>query len=120
MSKTKSILPKTSYFELLLLLLRRRKRFKIVGKSMFPLLQPGNEILIDPYAYKKSLPKINDIVVTKHPQQPKITIVKRVTAIDGKTSYFLTGDNLADSTDSRHWGSVKSHDLLGKVTSHFY
>ena len=86
---------------------------------MFPLLQPGNEILIDPYAYKKSPPKLNDIVVTKHPQKPEIIIVKRVTAIDGKINYFLTGDNLADSTDSRHWGSVKSQDILGKVTSHF-
>jgi nickel-type superoxide dismutase maturation protease len=119
MSKTQPILPKTSYFELLLLLLRRRKRLKIVGKSMLPLLQPGNEILIDPYAYKKSSPKLNDIVVTKHPQQPEITIVKRVTAIDDRTGYFLTGDNLADSTDSRHWGSVKSPDILGKVTSYF-
>ena len=119
MSKTRPILPKTSYFELLLLLLRRRTRLKIVGRSMFPLLQPGNEILIDPYAYKKSLPKLNDIVVIKHPQKPEITIVKRVTAIDGLQNYFLTGDNLADSTDSRHWGSVKSQDILGKVTSHF-
>ena len=87
---------------------------------MFPLLQPGNEILIDPHAYKKSLPQLNDIVITKHPLKPEITIVKRVTAIDAKTNYFLTGDNLADSTDSRHWGSVKPQDILGKVTSHFY
>ena len=85
---------------------------------MFPLLQPGNEILIDPHAYKKSLPKLNDIVVTKHPYKPEIIIVKRITAIDG-SDYFLTGDNLADSTDSRHWGSVKSEEILGRVTSHF-
>ena len=86
---------------------------------MFPLLQPGNEILIDPYAYKKFPPKLDDIVVTKHPEKPEITIVKRVTAFDGETRYFLTGDNLTDSTDSRHWGSVKSEDILGRVTSHF-
>lgn len=85
---------------------------------MFPLLQPGDEILIDPRAYRKSLPKLDDIVVTTHPLRPEITIVKRVTAID-REKYFLTGDNLADSTDSRHWGSVKFPDLLGKVTSHF-
>ena len=86
---------------------------------MSPLLQPGNEILIDPYAYQKSLPKLNDIVVTKHPLKPEITIVKRVTAIDGNIDYFLTGDNLAHSTDSRHWGSVKLQDIRGKVTSYF-
>ena len=109
----------TNYLDLLLLLLRRRKRLKIVGNSMLPLLQPGDEVLIDPYAYKNSLPKLNDLVVTRHPQQPKITVVKRVTAIDAEEKYFLTGDNIAYSTDSRHWGSVKLQDILGKVTSYF-
>jgi nickel-type superoxide dismutase maturation protease len=86
---------------------------------MLPLLQPGDEILINPYAYKKSLPKLNDLVVTIHPLQPKITIVKRVTAVNSEEKYFLTGDNVADSTDSRHWGSVELQDILGKVTSYF-
>ena len=112
-------IPNANYIDLLLLLLRRRKRLKIIGSSMLPLLRPGDEILLDPNAYNKFLPKLNDLVVTVHPQQPDITIVKRVTAIDAEEKYFLTGDNLAHSTDSRHWGSVPLQDILGKVTSYF-
>ena len=113
------ILPRTSYYELLLLLIRRRKRLKVVGESMQPFLSPGEDILVDPYAYHKHLPRINDIVVTKHPQLNKLMIVKRVSAIDRNGHYFLTGDNPTASTDSRHWGVVKRLDIAGKVTSRF-
>ncbi len=114
-----NVLPKTSYYELLLLLLRKRKRLKVVGESMQPFLNPGDEILVDPYAYHQYPPRIDDIVVTKHPQLNKLTIVKRVSAIDRNGQYFLTGDNPIASTDSRHWGVVGLLDIVGKVTSRF-
>jgi nickel-type superoxide dismutase maturation protease len=116
MAKT---LPKTTYKELLLLLLSRRKRWKVVGESMLPLLQPGDEILLDPDAYRKYLPQIGDIVVIMHPLQSNLTIVKRITAINNHDGYFVTGDNATASTDSRHWGTIKFSDILGKVTSQF-
>jgi phage repressor protein C with HTH and peptisase S24 domain len=50
--------------EFLLWLLRKRKRMRVTGNSMLPLFKPGEEILINPQAYKKSLPKIGDVVVT--------------------------------------------------------
>lgn len=112
-------LPNANLISLFLLLIRRRKRFKIIGTSMLPLLEPGEEILINPYAYTKNKPKINDLIITIHPQNSQLAIVKRVTemAVDG--SYFLTGDNKAQSTDSRHWGTVCPKKILGKVTSRF-
>ncbi len=112
-------LTNTNYQELLLLLLRRRKRFQVAGESMLPLLKPGDEILVNPYAYRGSLPKINDIVVTRHPDQANLVIVKRITAIEHNGNCFLTGDNSPGSTDSRHWGTIHSSDLAGKVTSIF-
>ena len=119
MRKLIKTIPRASYRELLLLLLHRRKRLKVVGESMLPLLQPGDEILIDPYAYNKSLPQIDDIVVTVHPWQ-NLTIVKRIAALDARDRYFLLGDNPRQSTDSRHWGTVVATDIIGKVTSQFY
>jgi nickel-type superoxide dismutase maturation protease len=112
-------LPKTTYRELLLLLLRKRKRLRVVGESMLPLLQPGDEVLLDPLAYRKSFPQVGDIIVTMHPLQSNLTIVKRITLINSFDSYFVTGDNVKASTDSRHWGTIKFSDLRGKVTSKF-
>lgn len=114
------ILPKTTYRELLLLLLRRRKRLKVVGESMLPLLQPGDEILLDLHAYQKYSPQIGDIIVTLHPLQVNLPIVKRITALKEDNSYFVTGDHAEASTDSRHWGTIEFSDIMGKVTSKFH
>lgn len=86
---------------------------------MLPILHSGDEILIDPFAYHKSLPEVGDLVVATHPHQDKLTIVKRVSVIDGDGKCFLTGDNLSVSTDSRQWGAIATQDLLGKVTCYF-
>ena len=112
-------LSESSYQELLLWLLRRRKRFKVVGNSMLPLLQPGEEILININAYHKIVPQVGDIVVTTHRDRQELIIIKRITAIHEDESCFLTGDNPEESTDSRHWGTVPVKDILGKVTSRF-
>ena len=113
-------LPRTTYLELLLLMLRRRKRLKVVGESMLPILQPGDEIIVDPHAYKGSVPQIEDLVVVVHPLQKNLTIVKRIAALDDEDCCFLLGDNPSESTDSRHWGTIKLADIIGKVTSQFY
>jgi nickel-type superoxide dismutase maturation protease len=114
-----SNLPETTYREIILLLLRKRKRLRVVGESMLPLLKPGDEILLDPFAYRKSSPQINDIIVTQHPLQPNLAVVKRINGINDGDRYFVTGDNQEASTDSRHWGTIESSDIIGKVTSQF-
>ena len=112
-------LPDISYPEFLLWILRRRKRFRVTGHSMQPLLQPGEEILINPHAYQKSPPQVNDIVVVIHPHQSNLELVKRIVEIRKDQTYFLQGDNLSHSTDSRNFGTVAFHLIQGKVTSRF-
>ena len=112
-------LPNTNHKEFLLWLLRRRKRFQVTGNSMEPLLQPGEQILINPYAYRKSPPQVNDLVVVIHPYKSNLEIVKRIVAIREDNSYFLQGDNLSHSTDSRNFGTVAFNLIRGKVTSRF-
>ncbi len=112
-------LPDTSYREFLLLILRKRKRFRVTGKSMQPLLEPGEEILINPNAYLQSLPQVNDIVVVTHPNKPNLKIVKRIVEIRKNNTYFIQGDNLRQSTDSRSFGTVNFNLIRGKVTNRF-
>ncbi|MEM9452425.1 MAG: S26 family signal peptidase, partial [Cyanobacteria bacterium P01_E01_bin.6] len=46
---------------------RKRRRFRVTGQSMVPLLHPGEEVLIDPLAYINHSPEPGDIVVAEHP-----------------------------------------------------
>ena len=114
---TKSI-PESNNLELLLWIFRQRKRFRVTGKSMLPLLKPDDEVLVDYKAYKKNSPQLEDIVVAKHPYQNNLKLIKRVKRV-GNNSYFLQGDNEDYSTDSRHFGEITLKEILGKVICFF-
>ena len=113
------ILPESTYRELLLWLLRKRKRFRVTGLSMTPLLQPGEEILVDLNAYQKAFPQVGEIVVAVHPYDSNLHIIKRVIFVTENGSCFLQGDNLTHSSDSRSFGLVAIKEILGRVTSRF-
>ncbi len=104
--------------KLLKLLIGMRKRLLVRGSSMLPKLQPGEEILFNPNAYRQKLPQVGDIVVARHPYQAK-QIIKRVAVILEDGSCFLVGDNSKESTDSRSYGFIPLAKILGKVTDKF-
>lgn len=104
--------------KLLMLLLGMRTRLRVSGSSMIPQLQPGEEILFNPHAYQKQIPKVGDIVVAQHPYQT-IRVVKRVAIVLADGSCFLQGDNKSASTDSRSYGFIPFKHILGRVTSKF-
>ena len=105
--------------EFLLWLLRRRRRFRITGNSMIPLLKPGDEILLNPRAYRLAPPQLGDIVLAQHPFQKDLQIVKRVTKILEDGHYYLEGDNPTESSDSHAFGPVRLDQILGQITSRF-
>jgi nickel-type superoxide dismutase maturation protease len=104
--------------KLLKLLIGTHKRLRVSGSSMLPELQPGEEILFNPQAYRQKPPNVGDIVVARHPYQEK-QIIKRVALVLEDGSCFLTGDNAQASTDSRSYGFIPLNKILGKVTSKF-
>ena len=86
-------------------------RLTVIGNSMTPALKEGQDILSFNWAYLFSKPKKGDLVVVK---QDNREIVKRVQKIDGR-HVFVTGDNLKESTDSRHFGPIRIDQIIGKV-----
>lgn len=113
--RVKSRIPSITFRVFILWLLRRYRRFRVTGNSMLPLLSPGQEVLIDPTAYRDTLPLLGDIVVAKHPKQPELYIIKRVEFEESDGRCYLKGDNPNVSSDSRQFGLVSQADLQGKV-----
>ena len=105
--------------ELLLWLIRRRQRVQVTGNSMLPLLNPGDEVLVDQRAYRYALPQASDIVIAQHPQRTDLRLIKRVVSITKDGRYILKGDNPLESTDSRTFGTVTVEQILGRVTCRF-
>lgn len=114
-----SDLPQASRREVWLWLTGRRKRVRVTGNSMLPLFKPEEELLVDLQAYVNRSPQIGDIVLTTHPDQPDLKIIKRVSAILQNGQIEMSGDNPAASTDSREWGPFEPHQILGKATARF-
>lgn len=86
---------------------------------MQPLLKPGDEVLLNPDAYRYAQPQVDDIVVALHPQIPQLRIIKRVTARTAEGACVLKGDNAVASQDSRAFGAVALGSILGKVVCRF-
>ena len=78
---------------------------------MLPVLQDGDLISID----AKADFAIGDIVVARHPFKKSSKVLKRISVINADKKYFLTGDNVSESTDSRTLGAILRKDILGKV-----
>ncbi|HET7630385.1 MAG TPA: S26 family signal peptidase [Candidatus Saccharimonadales bacterium] len=81
---------------------------RVVGDSMIPALKAGDIIISLPLKVGAG-----DIVVAR---QNNREVIKRVAKID-ENGYFLVGDNMTKSTDSRKHGSVKKGDILGRVVA---
>lgn len=92
-------------------LLRRRRRFRVQGRSMLPTLHPGDHVLISAGGAVVA----GDLVVAAHPFQP-VEVVKRVALVRDDGLITLRSDNPAEGSDSKQFGSVKPSAILGVVT----
>lgn len=89
------------------------KKYTVVGKSMEPSLVEGNSVIASHLAYLISRPSVGHIVIVKHPERG-IPLIKRVSRVQ-KGRYFLEGDNVRSSSDSRSFGWISGDLILGKV-----
>ncbi len=82
---------------------------------MEPELRPGDYVLVNRRAYRNAEPAPGDIVVLQNPEATGQFLVKRIMSGDRQAGYFVLGDNDAHSRDSRHFGMVPLHLIVGKV-----
>ncbi len=106
-------LPQAGFFEIALILLGSRHKYICDGKSMNPTLKDGEAVLVD----RAAKIEVGDIVVARHPIEQRSEVVKRIERITDRGHYFLVGDNLEDSNDSRHFGAVTREYIKGKVVA---
>jgi nickel-type superoxide dismutase maturation protease len=95
--------------------LGRRARFRVSGASMAPTLSPGDHILVDLGAYRRTGPRPGEVVVARHPFRTDVRMVKRVAAVADDGRCVLAGDNPDESADSRCFGWVPRALVLGRV-----
>jgi len=106
-------LPEAGFFDIALVFLGSRIKYICEGKSMNPTLKDGEVVLVD----REAKIEVGDIVVARHPLEQNSDLVKRVERINERGHYFLIGDNLEESNDSRYFGAVTKEYIKGKVVA---
>jgi signal peptidase I len=126
-------------------LLTTSTRVLVEGRSMLPALADRDRVLVSLLAYRVSRPRRGEIVLLRDPSRPGLECIKRIVALPGErvrleglsayvidpqcglsvlagkewqlaeAEYFVVGDNLAHSLDSRAFGPVRRSDLRGRA-----
>lgn len=81
---------------------------RVVGASMVPRLEPGRLIFAARWRRKV---QPGDVVIARYKGRE---IIKRVERTE-PNRIFVIGDNLIQSTDSRHFGWLSRKDIVAKV-----
>ena len=101
---------------------------RVTGHSMTPSLKPGELVVVDQRAYAGRDPRRDEVVAARPQACGGRALVKRIAGLPneevqvagtrwrlGPDEFFLLGEQAGDSADSRQFGPVRRHELLGPV-----
>ena len=89
---------------------------KVLGQSLAPDYREGDFVLVAKIPFLLNRLKKGDTVVFNHPVYgTMIKMVESSQAVRGEI--FVLGTH-QDSVDSRHFGPIRTADLIGKVIWH--
>jgi nickel-type superoxide dismutase maturation protease len=91
------------------------RRVAVHGDSMRPVLEPGDRLLV--VGFLRSRP--GDVMAVVDPRDERRVMVKRVSAVDA-AGVTVLGDNPTVSTDSRTFGPVPPHLVLGRAVYRYW
>ena len=104
------------------------RRYVVEGDSMLQAYRPGDRLIAEGLSYRLRSPRPGEVVVVRQPGGGSRLDLKRLFAGPGATvtvggaprvltadEWFVVGDNLDASTDSRELGPVLRPDIVGRV-----
>lgn len=99
--------------------------YKITSNSMKPSIFAGDIVIVDQWKYNNAKPKTGDIVAFKL-RTGSITYIKRIAERpdyarnQDQHAFFVLGDNVMQSIDSRHFGVISPSLIEGEVLYKVY
>jgi signal peptidase I len=113
---------------LALITARLVSRYVVEGRSMLQAYAAGDRLIVEGLSYRLRSPRVGEVVVVRRAGAEGRLDLKRVFAGPGSRvnlegmerrlgadDWFLLGDNLSESTDSRQLGPVKRREIIGRV-----
>jgi signal peptidase I len=104
------------------------RRYVVEGRSMLRAFAPGERLLVEGLSYRLRRPRVGEAVVVHQRGGNGRLDLKRIAAgpgaevtvagqpdFLGQDEWYVLGDNMDESTDSRELGPVKTSDIVGRV-----
>ena len=101
---------------------------RVQGESMAPTLNPGELVVVRHRAYRARRPRRGELVAARPAACGGRALVKRIAGLPheqveiegrrwqlGEDQFFLIGDQVEHSRDSRSFGPVNRGELIGPV-----
>ena len=92
--------------------------FRIRGHSLEPEYQPGDFVLASKIPFLFHSPKRGNVIIFKHPEIG--LLIKHIETFDPDTDQATVLGTHPYSVDSRQFGPISRHQILGKVLWHIH